>query len=106
MLQIAIFFSHPTQHHAPLFRALAATGEVDLHVYYFHPGQALAKERLERELQKIQADIAKLEAKLGNGDFVSKAPQAVVEENRTRLEGLSDRRDKVEKNLAHLPPTA
>jgi len=67
---------------------------------------AQEKERLERELQKIQADIAKLEAKLGNGDFVSKAPQAVVEENRTRLEGLRDRRDKVEKNLAHLPPTA
>ncbi len=67
---------------------------------------AQEKERLERELQKIRADIAKLEEKLGNGDFVSKAPQAVVDENRTRLEGLRDRRDKVEKNLSHLPPSA
>ncbi len=42
-MQIAIFFAFPTQHHAPLFRALAATGEVDLQVYYFHPGHALAQ---------------------------------------------------------------
>jgi glycosyltransferase involved in cell wall biosynthesis len=38
MLRLAIFFSHPTQHHAPWFRAIAATGEVDLHVFYYHPG--------------------------------------------------------------------
>jgi hypothetical protein len=38
MLRLAIFFSHPTQHHSPWFRAIAATGEVDLHVFYFHPG--------------------------------------------------------------------
>jgi valyl-tRNA synthetase len=64
---------------------------------------AQEKERLEKELQKIRADIAKLEQKLGNAEFVSKAPQPVVEENRARLEGLRDRRDKVEKNLAHIP---
>jgi valyl-tRNA synthetase len=67
---------------------------------------AQEKERLERELQKIRADIARLEQKLGNADFVSKAPRAVVDENRARLEGLRDRGDKVERNLAHLPPAA
>jgi valyl-tRNA synthetase len=60
------------------------------------------KERLEKELQKIRAEVARLEQKLGNADFISKAPQAVVEENRARLEGLRDRRGKVEKNLSHL----
>ncbi|MGZ7065171.1 MAG: class I tRNA ligase family protein, partial [Candidatus Aminicenantales bacterium] len=67
---------------------------------------AREKERLEKELQKILADIEKVERKLGNADFVAKAPAAVVDENRTRLDGLKDRRDKIQKNLSHLPPAA
>ncbi|MGA2531963.1 MAG: valine--tRNA ligase [Candidatus Aminicenantales bacterium] len=67
---------------------------------------AQEKERLEKELQKILADIAKVERKLGNADFVAKAPAAVVDENRTRLDRLKDRRDKIQKNLSYLPPAA
>ena len=59
-------------------------------------------ERLEKELAKLGAEIVRIEQKLGNADFVARAPQAVVEENRARLAGLQDRRGKVEKNLAHL----
>jgi valyl-tRNA synthetase len=62
------------------------------------------KERLAKELAKIEADIAKLEQKLGNADFVARAPAAVVAENRSRLAALRDRRDKIGKSLAHLPP--
>jgi valyl-tRNA synthetase len=40
--------------------------------------------RLEREISKEQAEIAKVDAKLGNADFVAKAPPEVVEENRER----------------------
>jgi len=68
--------------------------------------RAQEKERLERELGKIQADIARIEQKLANSDFVGRAPRAVVDENRARLAGLQDRRDKVEKNLAGLGPAA
>jgi len=67
-------------------------------------GLAAEKQRIGRELQKIAADIAKLEQKLGNADFVAKAPPAIVGENRTRLEALRDRRAKLEKNPAHLAP--
>ncbi len=63
---------------------------------------AQEKERLERELAKIDADMAKLEGKLGNADFVARAPQAVVEENRGRLASLKDRQAKVRKNLDDL----
>jgi valyl-tRNA synthetase len=69
-------------------------------------GLAAEKERIERDLQKIRADIARLEQKLGNADFVAKAPQTVVDESRTRLEALRDRRDKLEKNLTHFAPPA
>jgi len=34
-LQIAAFFTHPTQHHAPWFRALAERDDVYLKVFYF-----------------------------------------------------------------------
>jgi len=64
------------------------------------------KERLEKEMQKIRAEIGKLEQKLDRADFVAKAPQAVVEEARARLAGLKDRGQKVEKNLAQLSPPA
>jgi valyl-tRNA synthetase len=40
--------------------------------------------RLEREVGKAQAEIAKIDAKFGNADFVAKAPPEVVEENRER----------------------
>jgi valyl-tRNA synthetase len=40
--------------------------------------------RLEREIAKEQAEIAKVDAKLGNAAFVAKAPPEVVEENRER----------------------
>jgi valyl-tRNA synthetase len=46
----------------------------------------LAKERarLEKELQRAQAEIAKIDTKLGNADFMSRAPEDVVEEQRER----------------------
>jgi valyl-tRNA synthetase len=60
------------------------------------------RDRLERDLAKAAAEIEKIERKLGNADFVAKAPAAVVEENRARLAELLDRRDKLGRNLAKL----
>jgi len=41
--------------------------------------------RLDKELRRIAAEIAKCEAKLGNETFVNNAPAAVVEQERQRL---------------------
>jgi valyl-tRNA synthetase len=54
-------------------------------------------------MAKIEAESAKIERKLANGDFVAKAPAAVVEENRARLEELRARQVKIGQNLAKLP---
>lgn len=42
-------------------------------------------ERLKREIGKVAGENSKIEAKLANAAFVSKAPADVVEENRERL---------------------
>jgi glycosyltransferase involved in cell wall biosynthesis len=36
--KLAVFFSHPTQHHSAMFQYLARAKDIDLHVYYYDPG--------------------------------------------------------------------
>ncbi|MGE5538758.1 MAG: valine--tRNA ligase [Gemmatimonas sp.] len=64
----------------------------------------VAKERarLEKDDAKLAAEAVKIEKKLGNADFVAKAPEEVVEENRERLEDLAAQRAKVKDALARL----
>ena len=44
--------------------------------------------RLTREIEKAGAEIAKIDAKLGNAAFIEKAPEEVVEEQRERRAGF------------------
>ncbi|WP_298294258.1 valine--tRNA ligase [Thiomonas sp.] len=60
------------------------------------------RERLGKELQRLQTEIAKAQTKLGNASFVDRAPPAVVEQERARLRDFSASRDKVQEQLARL----
>jgi valyl-tRNA synthetase len=51
--------------------------------------------RLTRELQKIQADIVWLEAKLARNDFLEKAPEEVIEKEQNKHQGLKEREGKL-----------
>jgi len=86
---------------AGLLKGVAGPFEIGL-----VPGQPAdagqERDRLQRELSRIAAEVEKIERKLGNADFVAKAPAAVVAGNRTRLEELRARRDKLGRNLAAL----
>ena len=44
------------------------------------------KARLAREVDKVKVEIAKVESKLGNDDFLARAPEEIVAEHEDRLE--------------------
>ena len=55
-----------------------------------------------RRSQKLDGDIAKIDAKLGNADFIARAPEEVVEEQRERREEAVDPQAKMEEALSRL----
>ena len=77
--------------------ALPLEGIVDL---------AAEQGRLQKELSKVDADIAKIEAKLGNADFLRRAPEEVVEEQRERKEEAEARKRKIDEALSRLRAAA
>jgi valyl-tRNA synthetase len=61
---------------------------------------AAERTRLGREIAKERKDVASVDAKLANADFLARAPEEVVEENRERREAASARIAKMEAALA------
>ncbi|MDH3230825.1 MAG: valine--tRNA ligase [Alphaproteobacteria bacterium] len=60
------------------------------------------KARQEREIDRLDGDIGKIDRKLGNEQFLSKAPQAVIDEQNERRVDLVARRDAVKTALDRL----
>ncbi|MBT5048869.1 MAG: valine--tRNA ligase [Rhodospirillaceae bacterium] len=58
--------------------------------------------RLEKEVAKNDSEIIKLQKRLANEKFISRAPPEVVEENRERLTEFEQTRDKLKEALARL----
>ncbi|SFD76363.1 valine--tRNA ligase [Methylobacterium sp. 13MFTsu3.1M2] len=73
--------------------ALPLEGVVDL---------AAEVARLKKEQGKAQGEIKKIDAKLGNADFVARAPEEIIEENRERRESEAARLAKIEEALVRL----
>ena len=53
------------------------------------------KQRLDKEIKRLEGEIAKAQAKLGNEAFVAKAPPAVIEQEKKRVADFSDTLDKL-----------
>ncbi len=73
--------------------ALPLAGIIDLEV---------ERSRLTKELAKLDQDIATVDRKLGNPDFMARAPEEIVEENRERKAAAEARKLKIAEALARL----
>ena len=73
--------------------ALPLAGIIDL---------AAERARLEKEMAKVKGDIARVDAKLANADFLKRAPEEVVEGEREKREEAEARHVKIVEALARL----
>src|SRR5262249_58777168 len=73
--------------------ALPPAGIIDL---------AAERARLAKEQAKAASDIARVDAKLANADFIARAPEEVVEGEREKREDAEGRLLKIKEALARL----
>jgi valyl-tRNA synthetase len=63
---------------------------------------AAERARLGKEMQKVESDIKRIDQKLGNADFMARAPEDVVDGEREKREEAEDRRRKIVEALERL----
>ena len=68
------------------FASTAIVGATTLSVALPESLLKAERERLGKELERLEAGLEKVKAKLGNADFVSRAPEAVVAQEKKRLD--------------------
>ena len=73
--------------------ALPLAGVIDI---------AAERARLAKEMAKVDADIARVDAKLNNPNFVARAPEEVVEEEKEKREEALARKAKIAEALERL----
>ena len=61
------------------------------------------RERLSKEITRLQGEIAKANGKLNNAGFVAKAPPAVIEQEKKRVAEFGETLAKLETQLSALP---
>ena len=60
------------------------------------------RQRLEKEVRKIDEEIDRVERRLENKDFLERAPHSVVEETKDSLRKLKDKKARLRQSLEHI----
>ncbi|MGB6803481.1 MAG: valine--tRNA ligase, partial [Candidatus Sulfotelmatobacter sp.] len=83
-----------------------STARFDVHVVYERKIDVTAeRERLTKELDKIEKEFANNQRQLGNEQFLAKAPEKVVEGLRRRAQELISLREKINRQVDELKGT-
>jgi valyl-tRNA synthetase len=80
---------------------VAVVGEARL-CLFIEVDAAAEKIRLTKEAARLEGEITKANAKLGNEAFVAKAPPAVLDETRKRVADFGATLDKIRQQLQRL----
>jgi valyl-tRNA synthetase len=67
---------------------------------------AADKARLEKEIAKVDSDIKRVDAKLGNPEFVRKAPEEIIDGEKEKRAEAESRRAKILEALSRLKGAA
>ncbi len=65
---------------------------------------AAERERLQKEMDRIKGEIDRLLKKLNSHEFIARAPETVVAENKARHTELVERLGRLEANMMQIPP--
>jgi valyl-tRNA synthetase len=60
------------------------------------------RQRLNKEIQRLEKQIAGLEKKLANEQFLTRAPERVVEQERNKLTSFKEKLEKLRHNIQQL----
>jgi len=99
--EVKLFDSEAAWQAAAQSAPVAVVGDARI-CLYMEVDVAAEKARLGKEVLRLEDQIAKANAKLGNEAFVAKAPAAVLEQERKRVADFSDTLTKMREQLARL----
>jgi valyl-tRNA synthetase len=99
--EVQVFDDEPTWAAAAKAAPVAVVGEARLCLYMEIDVEA-EKARLSKEATRLENEITKANAKLGNEAFVAKAPPAVIDQEKKRVADFGATLVKVREQLARL----